>query len=143
MPPYAILIPKEGRKRVDRGGKGIKSTRLTLDINGEAINLEMTTEARPKKVKRPVPTHRAGELWPLCETLDPTLRWTGWPKRKLNKTVWTFEVRIPVKKGELEHYEWIDEKMKMPDPAKKALEPAKEATEPAKDRPEPAEEKGK
>ncbi|MEE8106448.1 MAG: SUMF1/EgtB/PvdO family nonheme iron enzyme [Planctomycetota bacterium] len=142
MPPAAILIPKEGRKRL-RGGKGIKNTRLTLDINGEAINLEMTTEARPKKVRREVPTHRQGELWPLCETLDPTLKWAGWPKRKPNKTVWTFEVRIPVKKGALESFEWIDEKMKMPDPAKKAAEPAKKATEPAKETPEPAKEKGK
>jgi len=136
MPPSAILIPKQGRRRLDRGGKGITDTRLTLDINGAAINLTMTTEARPNKVRRDVPNQRQGELWPLCETLDPNLKWTGWPKRKANKTVWTFEVQIPVKKGALESFEWIDEKMKVPGSSK-------EASGPTKDKPESAQEKGK
>ncbi|MEE8105976.1 MAG: hypothetical protein V3T86_10620 [Planctomycetota bacterium] len=83
MPPHAVLPPV--RFEVVEGER---NDTIVKRRDGR-IEIEFFPAVPRAKRKRSAPTHRSGELWPLCETLEPGPRHVR-PAKK----VWRIKFRF-------------------------------------------------
>jgi formylglycine-generating enzyme required for sulfatase activity len=105
MPPDAIFMIENARKDFVRRPvkKGaVPCSRITLQRAESSILLNAAIEMQrePKRPSEP-PGIAESPLWAFCEVIP-----NGWPRRKAGREMYEAKIVFPVKKGELDKYDW-------------------------------------